>query len=425
MAVRREGAICSNLLIKIIFRFTQFEDIKLKVLDEAKKITQTNWRTVRFGDVVRNMDVTVRNPLEQGIERFVGLEHLDPESLHIKRWGNVADGTSFTRKFVRGQVLFGKRRAYQRKAAVAEFDGICSGDILVFEPKTDDLLPELLPFIVQSNGFFEHALGTSAGSLSPRTKWSDLARYEFTLPPKEEQQRIAEILWAADSASLNYGKVIKDLQTLKQATIDECVEQNSNNWQFIEFSEILNNGTLNGLYKPKSDYGNGTEVVHMGDLFANEIISNGALQRINLTEAEIQSHGLKTGDLIFARRSVVFEGAGQCSIVGNLSEPLSFESSLIKVSLNQEKAIPFFYFYWFQSRSGKKVMSSITRRGSIAGIAASDLYRIKVPLPDFDSQKKLIENVEAVKTSEKETKMALEKATSLRVSLISNLLTNQ
>ena len=97
-------------------------------------------------------------------------------------------------------MLFGKRRAYQRKVAVADFDGLCSSDILVFEPADDQLLPELLPFIVQTEGFFQHALGTSAGSLSPRTRWRDLAAYEFPLPPLDEQRRIAEILWAAEEA---------------------------------------------------------------------------------------------------------------------------------------------------------------------------------------------------------------------------------
>lgn len=153
---------------------------------------------VHFGDVVRNIDVNDRNPLENGLERYIGLEHIEPESLHIKRWGLIEEGTSFTRKFVKRQVLFGKRRVYQRKAAIAEFDGICSGDILVFEPKNEDLIPELLPFIVQSDGFFNHALDTSAGSLSPRTKWKDLAAYGVALPPKDEQRRIADILWAAD-----------------------------------------------------------------------------------------------------------------------------------------------------------------------------------------------------------------------------------
>src|SRR5207248_4325956 len=120
----------------------------------ADQNKQTNlpegWRTVRFGDVVHNVDVYVSDPLEAGLERYVGLDHLDPESLHIKRWGLVEEGTTFTRKFTAGQVLFGKRRAYQRKAAVAEIEGICSGDILVFEPSNGELIPDLLPFIVQS-----------------------------------------------------------------------------------------------------------------------------------------------------------------------------------------------------------------------------------------------------------------------------------
>lgn len=185
----------------------------------------STWRTVRFGDVVRNVNAVEHKPLENGIEHFVGLEHLDPGSLHIKRWGLVADGTMFTRKFTRGQVLFGKRRAYQHKAAVAEFDGICSGDILVFEPANDELLLELLPFIVQSDGFFERALGTSAGSLSPRTKWKDLAEYEFALPPLNEQRRIAELLRAADEAVENFIKLGDTLTKFQNTRIDEFIER--------------------------------------------------------------------------------------------------------------------------------------------------------------------------------------------------------
>jgi len=162
------------------------------------------WPLVKFGDVVECTNYVERDPLGAGVERYVGLEHIEPECLHIKNWGLVKDGTSFTRKFVKGQVLFGKRRAYQRKVAVAEFDGICSSDILTFQPRNDELIPELLPFIVQSDGFFDHALGTSAGSLSPRTKWSQLKEYSFPLPPKDEQRRIADILWAAEEVVSEY-----------------------------------------------------------------------------------------------------------------------------------------------------------------------------------------------------------------------------
>jgi len=112
----------------------------------------------------------------------------------------VGDGVTFTNRFRPGQVLFGKRRAYQRKVAVAEFDGICSSDIYVFEPVDDLLLPELLPFICQTDGFFEHALKTSAGSLSPRTNWTSLADYEFDLPSLDGQRRAITALGIASSA---------------------------------------------------------------------------------------------------------------------------------------------------------------------------------------------------------------------------------
>jgi type I restriction enzyme, S subunit len=180
-----------------------------------------NFPLIRFGDVAREVREAEQNPLDNGLECLIGLEHIEPENLHIKEWGSVADGTSFTRVFRKGQVLFGKRRAYQRKVALAEFDGICSSDIIVMEAIEDKLVPELLPLIVQSEGFFEHALSTSAGSLSPRTKWKHLAEYKFPLPPKDEQRRIAEILWAADETMEKFNTVLVNLEKSYQAHIDD------------------------------------------------------------------------------------------------------------------------------------------------------------------------------------------------------------
>lgn len=182
------------------------------------------WKMVKFGEVVKNANLVERDPETNGVERIVGLEHIDPENLHVRRWNSVADGTSFTRKFVPGQTLFGKRRAYQRKVAYAEFEGICSGDILTFEPKNRKvLLPELLPFICQSDAFFDHALDTSAGSLSPRTSWTALKDFEFPLPPLDEQKRIAEILWAADEAVEKYLQTKKQLQETMTTTFQRLV----------------------------------------------------------------------------------------------------------------------------------------------------------------------------------------------------------
>ncbi|WNB75941.1 restriction endonuclease subunit S [Methylomonas koyamae] len=174
------------------------------------------WSKVKFGEVVKLSKARCADPLAEGVERFVGLEHLEPGDLRIRRWGNVADGVTFTSLFKPGQVLFGKRRAYQRKVAVADFSGVCSGDIYVLESRDADvLLPDLLPFICQTDAFFEHAVGTSAGSLSPRTNWSSLANFEFALPPLNDQRRIIEILSSLESLRVELSVAIETAWVLR------------------------------------------------------------------------------------------------------------------------------------------------------------------------------------------------------------------
>ena len=116
---------------------------------------KTTPERVKFGEVVRLNTDRYPDPTAMGIERFVGSEHIEPEDLRIRRWGQVAGGTTFTNLFRPSQVLFGKRRAYQRKVAVADFEGVCSSDIYVFESKDPNmLLPELLALHLPSRQVF-------------------------------------------------------------------------------------------------------------------------------------------------------------------------------------------------------------------------------------------------------------------------------
>jgi len=153
-------------------------------------ISHEEWSKVKLGDIARNISKNEYNPKEKGLDHCIGLDHLDPGSLKIRRWSPITPEMSFTRRFSKGHILFGKRRAYQKKVALADFDGICSSDILVIEADRENFVPELLPFIIQDDRFFEYAVGTSSGSLSPRTKWKFLADYEIWLPSLEKQRCI-------------------------------------------------------------------------------------------------------------------------------------------------------------------------------------------------------------------------------------------
>ncbi len=198
-------------------------------------IDTSKWDKVSFGDVARCLTVATKDPLSDGLDRYVGLEHIEPGNIHIKAWGEVAKGTTFTRVFRKGQVLFGKRRAYQKKAALAEFDGICSGDILVCEAIEGKLIPELLPFVVHSDRFFDFAIKTSAGSLSPRTKFKDLAKFSLKLPSKpDDQKRIADLLWSIDSAIENNLSLLSKVEILRLASEKKHFKESHKNKVTLE-----------------------------------------------------------------------------------------------------------------------------------------------------------------------------------------------
>lgn len=173
---------------------------------------------VKLGDIARECRSTFAGD-KAGIP-IVGLEHLTPSDIELHSWDVDTDNT-FSKSFKKGQVLLGRRRVYLKKAAVAPFDGICSGDITVIEAIPGKLLPGLLPFIIQNERFFDFAIIGSAGSLSPRVKWEYLKEYEIDLPDVDQQSKLVDLLTAANDLKHSYQEMVR--------TIDEMVKS-----QFIE-----------------------------------------------------------------------------------------------------------------------------------------------------------------------------------------------
>lgn len=173
---------------------------------------------VLLGDVAEEVRDNYKET--DGNPAVVGLEHLIPGEIRLKEWSEDTN-TTFTKAFHKGQVLFGRRRAYLKKAAVAPVDGICSGDITVISAKPDKILPELLPFVIQNDDFFDFAVGKSAGSLSPRVKWSRLKEYEFNLPSLPQQKELAKLLWSFVDAKEAYEDLIRQTDELVKSQFIE------------------------------------------------------------------------------------------------------------------------------------------------------------------------------------------------------------
>jgi restriction endonuclease S subunit len=211
------------------------------------------WQRVKFGELATCINDRVDDPSTAGVECYVGLEHLDPESLKIRRWGSPEDVESTKLRFKPGDIIFGKRRAYQRKLAVAEFEGICSAHAMVLRAKPDVVLPEFLPFFMQSDLFMERAVEISVGSLSPTINWKALAQQEFALPPLQEQQQMATALITLQNTSeafkfaCNKAKVLLDafaMHSLRQNYLQKLKSSSSENgaapngWRVVSISEL-------------------------------------------------------------------------------------------------------------------------------------------------------------------------------------------
>lgn len=190
----------------------------------AEKQLKPGWKVWRFDQIATNVNERVDNPSESGMEHYVGLEHLDSDSLKIRRWGSPDDVEATKLVFRKGDIIFGRRRAYQRKLGVAEFDGICSAHAMVLRAKPEVVLPEFLPFFMQSDLFMNRAVEISVGSLSPTINWKTLAIQEFALPPLEEQGRAVPLLDAWREASDASFQAVADAQRMRRATFVHLFE---------------------------------------------------------------------------------------------------------------------------------------------------------------------------------------------------------
>jgi len=346
------------------------------------------WKMVKFGEVVKNANLVERNPASNGIDRIVGLEHIDPQNLHIRRWNSVADGTSFTRKFVPGQTLFGKRRAYQRKVAYAEYEGICSGDILTFEPKNKKvLLTELLPFICQSDAFFDHALDTSAGSLSPRTSWTALKDFEFALPPLDEQKRIAEILWAADKAAMAYQETLNQIYIVSQIRLEYILDNLKCPETFL--SDLLSGSPESGCSAPPSSDETGHYVLSLAALSANGYV-RGNLKPVVRSNKMIAATLVK-GDLLISRSNTV-DLVGFAGIFDEDRADVSFPDTMMRLPVDKQKALPNYLELVLLSNRGRRHMMKTASgtSSSMKKINRKTLAEFKFPVPDLNIQKQIV-----------------------------------
>ncbi len=187
---------------------------------DLNNLDKSNWETFKFDEIAQKISKTI-DPNETILETYVGLEHIDAEDLHIRRKGTPDDVKGGKLRCYPGDIIFGKRRAYQRKAAIVDFDGICSAHAFVLRANSEVIDPKLFPFFLHSDQFMHRMVDISVGGLSPTINWGDLKHQEFLLPPKDQQAQLAKLLWAMDEVIEKEKEVYNSLSLNKMCFINE------------------------------------------------------------------------------------------------------------------------------------------------------------------------------------------------------------
>lgn len=372
-------------------------------------IDKSCWTKVKFGDVVFEPKESVKDLVAECIEHVVGLEHIDSEDIHLRRSAGIEESTTFTKKFSKGDVLFGRRRAYLKKAAKVDFEGVCSGDITVMRAK-ENLLPNLLPYIVNNNRFFDYSVTHSAGGLSPRVKFIDLKNYDLTIPPISSQEEYVHLLEALDNVIESEKALLKSANVLFK-----CKE-----YELLNSSHYISEGVLDVAtvqrgkftHRPRNApqfYGGEIPFIQTG-----EVVRSG--KYITEYTQTLNELGLSISKM-FPKGTIVMTIAANIGYVGILDFESAFTDSLVGIKANDEKLDQEYLYYYLSFK--QPVLDNLATESAQKNLSIDTFKYFKVRYPeDMGRQRDIVRTLGLLQERVEHIQDKLKVTTSLRSALI-------
>lgn len=351
-----------------------------------------NWSRVRFGDFADSINERVE-PADAAEDIYVGLDNLDSGNLHIRRWGKGSDVIGTKLRFRKGDIIFGRRRAYQRKLALAEMDGICSAHAMVARAKPKVVLPEFLPFLMMSDKFMNRAVDISVGSLSPTINWTTLKLEEFDLPPLDQQRRIAEILWAVDEVIERQLELASASANAANRTRNEYFAQ-PNRYELHPIREAGRWVSGHTPSRDRSDFWNGAfPWVSPKDMKQPLIFdSQEHLSDAGRKEATV----VGAGNLLIVIRGMILAHTFPVAIT---QREVAFNQDMKALIPGQAFSVKYL-FHWFKWASPTLLGRISYSSHGTKRLGMDELFEMKVPIPTRKEQDGFIERVEALESVE-------------------------
>lgn len=380
-------------------------------------IDKSNWSKVNFGDVAIQMKGTVDRD-NTDLRYYVKGEHMNSEDVHIREFGELTDeylGPAFIRHFKEGDILYGSRRTYLKKVAVAHFEGITSNTTFVINAKENVIDKRLLPFLMLSDKFTEHSIMHSKGSVNPYINWKDLANYEFLLPPKEQQAELAELLWAMDTVIEKDLEVLERFEKLFQSQSKVYFSNKNHSWNIEKLGKICQ-VERGGSPRPIDDYitdGEGYNWIKIGDV---EIGS----KYITSTKQKIKKEGLnKTrlvniGDLILSN-SMSFGRPYILKIDGCIHD------GWLVIHDQNNKFNKEFLYYFFSSNTTYNQLKSFAAGGVVDNLNSDIVKKMDIVCPPFNEQIKIANELSEIDKQIELVESKLQSSKALQKALINQV----
>ena len=378
----------------------------------------------RFDKIAIN-STEKKKPVEADKDTYIGLEHLDSGCLEVTRWGADVAPTGDKLVMRKGDVLFGRRRAYQKKVAIAPFDGIFSAHGMVLRPIESVISKEFFPFFISSDYFLDAAIKISVGSLSPTINWRDLAKLEFQIPTLEEQEVLSGILWAMNRLKVAYTNLLQQADALVQSQFVEMFGDPITNPKQLRISplsdyiEFLTSGSR-GWAKYHSD--SGEWFITITNVKNCKISIEGIQCITPPQDAEAQRTRVHEGDLLIS----ITADLGRTGVVTKsiADHGAYINQHLTCVRLNRKILNPYYVAYFMESEAGKKQFYEKNLSSVKAGLNFDSIRTLQLMVPPLSDQDKFVSFVEETDKSKFAIQQTLQNLKNAQKTLMNKVFEN-
>ena len=350
----------------------------------------------RFDQIAEN-STAKKKPEDSDRERYVGLEHLDPGTLKVTRWGAEVTPKGDKLLMERGDVLFGRRRAYQKKVGIAPFDGIFSAHGMVLRPRTDVVDPDFFPFFISSDAFLDEAIRVSVGSLSPTANWKDLKVLEFGLPTLDKQRELAGILSEAEQLKGCYRSLLATCDDIVKSQFVEMFgdpKLEPNKWSTKTLGEVCAT-RLGKMLDAKKQTGK-CSYPYLANTNVQWFHFNLTdLRQMDFSDEDRIEFGLKNGDIMVTEGGEI----GRCAIWREEIPNCYFQKAVHRVRCDSEVLLPEYFVWCFKMKADLGLFESYVSQSTIAHLTGKKIKQVPIPLPPLALQQEFADFAASVDKS--------------------------